>query len=310
MNNDAHNGTLGTADTWLKNNIGPILASSSFQQDGLMIIVFDESVASDTSHGGGRVAMLVIGPQVKSGYRSTTFYQHQSTLRLIAQALGMSSFPGAAASAPSMGEFFASTMPSPTPIPTPTPAPPPPPIGIITPDFAMNATPASITIAQGSSAAVTVGLSPNTNLGRAISLACANLPAHASCAWSNANVSGSAASISQLTISTANAAVAKNRSPQAGGWLEAVSLAPGAFGICGVVMIGGDKGRRRYRGIAMLLLLLALTLALIGCSGATKMAGSANSATTSQTAIGQYSITITATSGTIQHSIPVALTVR
>ena len=114
MNNDAHNGTLGTADTWLKNNIAPILASSTFQQDGLMIIVFDEAATADASHGGGQVAMLVIGPQVKPGYQSTTFYQHQSTLRLIEQALGMSSFLGAAASAPGMTRSVrVSTSPAP-----------------------------------------------------------------------------------------------------------------------------------------------------------------------------------------------------
>src|SRR5438105_9706815 len=39
MNNDAHNGTLGTADAWLKNNLASVLSSSTFQQDGLLIIL-------------------------------------------------------------------------------------------------------------------------------------------------------------------------------------------------------------------------------------------------------------------------------
>ena len=114
MNNDAHNGSLSTADSWLKNNIGPILSSSTFQKDGLMVIVFDESSSSDTSHGGGHVAMLVIGPNAKRSYKSTTFYQHQSTLKLILQSLGVSSYPGAASTAPSMREFFPSTTTSTT----------------------------------------------------------------------------------------------------------------------------------------------------------------------------------------------------
>ena len=107
--NDGHNGTLAQADYWLKTNIGPLVSSSTFQQDGLLIIVFDESYDTDTAHGGGHVAMLVIGPKVKKGYKSTTFYQHQSTLRLISQALGLTTFPGAAAWAPTMGEFFGTT---------------------------------------------------------------------------------------------------------------------------------------------------------------------------------------------------------
>jgi len=37
---------------------------------------------------------------------STTLYQHQSTLRLILKGLGVTVFPGAAAMAPGMDEFF------------------------------------------------------------------------------------------------------------------------------------------------------------------------------------------------------------
>jgi acid phosphatase len=104
--NDAHDGTLASADQWLSSNINPLLKSADFQTDGLLIIVFDESVSTDWSYMGGHVAMLVIGPQVKSGYQSTTLYQHQSTLRLILSTLGVNASLGASASAPDMGEFF------------------------------------------------------------------------------------------------------------------------------------------------------------------------------------------------------------
>jgi phosphatidylinositol-3-phosphatase len=103
---DAHDGSLGAADQWLSANIDPLLKSSTFQNGGLLIIVFDESTLSDVAFGGGHVAMVVIGPKVKNGYQSTTFYQHQSTLRLALSTLGVQSFPGNAASAPDMGEFF------------------------------------------------------------------------------------------------------------------------------------------------------------------------------------------------------------
>jgi len=103
--NDAHDCSLTTADTWLRNNIGPLLASASFQQDGLLIIVFDEA-GSDNTNGGGRIAWVVVGPKAKLSYQSTTLYQHQSTLRLILEALGVTQYPGAAATAPAMAEFF------------------------------------------------------------------------------------------------------------------------------------------------------------------------------------------------------------
>jgi acid phosphatase len=104
--NDAHDCSLGTADGWLKNNIAPLIKSASFKNGGLLIIVFDES-ASDNAHGGGRVAWVAISPQFsKLGYKSTAGYQHQNTLRLMLQGLGVKTYPGKAASASNMAELF------------------------------------------------------------------------------------------------------------------------------------------------------------------------------------------------------------
>lgn len=103
---DGHDCSLGVADTWLREHIGPLLASATFQRDGLLIVVSDEAHDSDTAHGGGRVAWVVVGPGVRRGYRSTTFYQHASTLGLVLASLGVEDRPGASAGAPSMEEFF------------------------------------------------------------------------------------------------------------------------------------------------------------------------------------------------------------
>jgi hypothetical protein len=103
---DAHNCVLSDADTWLKTNIAPLLASTPFKDDGLLIITFDES-ASDNTHGGGRIPAVFISPAFsKPGYQSTKLYQNESTLRLILEGLGVQSLPGAAKTAPSMWEFF------------------------------------------------------------------------------------------------------------------------------------------------------------------------------------------------------------
>ena len=103
--NDAHDCSLTTADTWLQTNIDPLIQSAGFQQDGLLIIVFDES-GGDNTNGGGRVAWVAVSAKSKPGYQSTTVYQHPSTLRLSLQTLGVTVFPGAAATAPAMDEFF------------------------------------------------------------------------------------------------------------------------------------------------------------------------------------------------------------
>jgi len=94
------------ADSWLKTNIAPLLASKTFQQDGILFIVFNRGAASDTRNGGGQAAMLVIGPSVKSGYKSTSVYTHQNLLKTLMQAVGVDNFPAPVASLPSMQDFF------------------------------------------------------------------------------------------------------------------------------------------------------------------------------------------------------------
>ena len=102
---DAHSGSLAAADYWLKTNIAPLFNDPQFKKDGILIIVFDESFDSDTSHGGGHVAAIVVGPHVKRGYRSTQFFQHQSLLATILDAFGTAPDPGSASTAPAFNVF-------------------------------------------------------------------------------------------------------------------------------------------------------------------------------------------------------------
>lgn len=144
LNDDAHNGTLTQADNWLKANIGPLLSNPAFQKDGILIVVFDEAATSDATHGGGHVAALMVGPGVKKQFKSTTLYQHQNLLRTVMSALGITSYPAAAATAASMTDAFtgsASPSPSPTPTPSPSPTPTPKPSPSPTPTPSPSPTP-------------------------------------------------------------------------------------------------------------------------------------------------------------------------
>jgi phosphatidylinositol-3-phosphatase len=96
---------LAPADTWLKTNIDPLIHSPAFA-NSVLIITFDESRDTDLAFLGGQVATVLVGSHVKTGFRSTTFYQHQSTLRLILDLLKVGDRPGLSATAPSMNEFF------------------------------------------------------------------------------------------------------------------------------------------------------------------------------------------------------------
>jgi phosphatidylinositol-3-phosphatase len=96
---------LANIDQWLQTNIGPLLSSSAMQSS-VLIYTWDESNIDDLTNGGGHVATILISPKVRAAFQSTTMYQHQSTLKLTMQLLGVTDFPGAAASAPDMTEFF------------------------------------------------------------------------------------------------------------------------------------------------------------------------------------------------------------
>lgn len=104
--NCADNDKLAAADMWLQQNLTPLLSNTAFQSNGLLLIVFDEGNLLDFSNGGGHVPLLVVSARAKSGFKSTTMFLHESTLRLIMQATGVNRYPGASASAPDMGEFF------------------------------------------------------------------------------------------------------------------------------------------------------------------------------------------------------------
>ena len=97
---------LIVADTWLQANISPLIADANFQKSGLLIIAFDEAETSDTTNGGGHVAVVLVSPQLKQAYQSTTLYQHQSLERFSLEMLGVTTIPGAGATAPDMSEFL------------------------------------------------------------------------------------------------------------------------------------------------------------------------------------------------------------
>lgn len=116
IDNDAHDcpggstscpdsARLSAADTWLSSNIDPLIKSPAFA-NSVLIITFDEGDITDLAHVGGQVATVLVGSHVKTGFRSTTFFQHESTLRLILDLLKVSDHPGASANAAVMNEFF------------------------------------------------------------------------------------------------------------------------------------------------------------------------------------------------------------
>lgn len=96
---------LQQTDAWLKSTLPQILSNASFQASGLLAITFDES-STDNTNGGGQVATVLLGTNVKAGYQATGLYQHQNLLRLMLEAQGVEALPNGAATAPSMAEVW------------------------------------------------------------------------------------------------------------------------------------------------------------------------------------------------------------
>ena len=105
-NYDAHDGTPATADLFLQNNLAGILSQPDFQTGGtgLLIVTFDNG----NGDAQGQVYTALIGPNVKRGFVSSSYYQHQNALRTILDALGITTYPGGAATATDMSDFFRS----------------------------------------------------------------------------------------------------------------------------------------------------------------------------------------------------------
>ena len=87
---------IGDTDLWIQTNVGPLLSIPAFQQNGLLIITWDEAATTDTSNGlggigGGQVATVLLGARVRPAYQQQTanVYDHSSLLRLTMDSLGL-----------------------------------------------------------------------------------------------------------------------------------------------------------------------------------------------------------------------------
>ena len=101
---DGHDASAAQADAFLNTTLTPLLAKSYFQPggDGLLFITFDNGDADVA----GLVYTAIVGPNVTPRTVSRTPYKHQNLFRTMLDALGISTHPGASASASPMTDFF------------------------------------------------------------------------------------------------------------------------------------------------------------------------------------------------------------
>jgi phosphatidylinositol-3-phosphatase len=91
----AHDCTLDLADGWLKEQMDklyPVLESTG--EPFLIILTWDEGQGDHSCCGlpelaGGRVATVLISPQVKQNFKDENLYSHYSILKTISEAWGL-----------------------------------------------------------------------------------------------------------------------------------------------------------------------------------------------------------------------------
>jgi hypothetical protein len=170
--------------------------------------------------------------------------------------------------------------------------------------FSVSVLPNGQTVSAGNTAPYTVQITANPVFASSISLGCSSAPVGATCNFGSNSInltSTNSASTSLNVTTTARpvngAGLKINRAWSYAFWLM----------VPGMALIGvgtGGKRKRRWLGGSAVLLLLALVLLQPACSGGK------TPTTVSGTPAGNYSMTLTATSGSFTQSASFNLTVQ
>jgi len=164
-------------------------------------------------------------------------------------------------------------------------------------DYSISASPAGLSIKQGSSGSVTLTITPINGYTGQITLGCVTLPQNASCNFLPATftLNGTTSQTVTLTVNT-NSSVASLREPEMPGSRNMTSMA--GFALLPAMLLAGIFGWRRrngFAGIRLLAMLLAVT-AMLSLSGCVKVVEPGSGVSGGSNApLGTSTIIITAT---------------
>ena len=162
-------------------------------------------------------------------------------------------------------------------------------------DFSMAATPASSVVAAGQSATYTLSVNPTGGFNQTVQLTCAGAPQAASCTISPNSVTpdGTHSSAATLTITTGGSA-------EFSAIVRSLGALATAVGFAGLILLPRlPISRNRQRAIQSM-----------ACLGLLVFSGCGQRSTSPKTAPGDYTLTVSGSSGGVTRTTTVMLTVR
>lgn len=166
-----------------------------------------------------------------------------------------------------------------------------------TPNYSFTTSTLTNTVIAGSAGTYNLTVTSRNGYAGTVTFACSGLPAKAACSFGPASVVtvGNVAQPTVVTISTTastTASLLPATLPNSNTRTRPLLASLAGLGLFGFVIVGSQKPKRRQMSVALGILLLVMTFAMVGCSGVSTPASTPPPA---GTPAGTYTVMVTST---------------